>query len=296
MWVVRLRKIWFLISAILVIASIVVTAIWSLNFGIDFTGGTLAELRFKEVERPSVPEIRDTLSEFNLGDINIQPTKESDVILRFQFLSEEQKNNILNKLNEQYGAIEEMRFDSIGPIIGEELRTKTFYAIIGVLVAIILYVAYAFRKISKPISSWKYGLLTIIAAFHDVIIPVGIFAVLGKIFGLEVNAPFVAALLTIMGYSVNDTIVVFDRVRENLLKTEGTFEKIIGRSIKQTFTRSINTTLTTLLALIAIFLFGGETIKDFTGVLIIGIAIGAYSSIFIASPLLIAWERFRRRA
>lgn len=296
MFIVKARKIWFLISSIIIIASIVLTATWSLNFGIDFTGGTLAELRFIESERPSVPELRQALSGFNLGDINIQPTDERDVLLRFQFLSEEQRNNVLNKLNEEYGEIEQLRLDSIGPIIGEELRTKTFYAIIGVLVAIILYVAWAFRKISKPIASWKYGLLTIVAAFHDVIIPIGVFAVLGKFLNIEINAPFVAALLTIMGYSVNDTIVVFDRVRENLLKTEGTFEEIVGRSIKQTFRRSFYTTITTLLALVAIFFFGGETIKDFTGVLIIGITVGAYSSIFIASPLLIAWERFRRRA
>lgn len=295
MWVVKLRKIWFSISAITVIAAIVFTAVWSLNFGIDFTGGTLAELRFLEIERPSISEVTDSLSEFDLGDVSIQLTKDTDMLLRFQFLTEEQKSNVLNKLNETYGEIEELRFDSIGPIIGEELRTKTFYAIIGVLFAIIFYVAYAFRKITKPISSWKYGLLTIVAAFHDVLIPVGVFVILGRFFDVEVNAPFVAALLTIMGYSVNDTIVVFDRVRENLLKTEGTFEQIIGRSINQTFTRSINTTITTLLALIAIYFFGGDTIKDFTGVLIIGIAIGAYSSIFIASPLLIAWEKLRRR-
>jgi len=295
MFVVKLRKIWFLISSLLVVLSIVFIAVWGINFGIDFTGGSLAELRFND-GRPEVPELTAALSEFNLGDVNIQPSGEQDMIFRFEFLNEEQRAKVLEKLNANYGGIEELRFNSIGPIIGEELRTKTIYAVVGVFVAIILYVAYAFRKISKPISSWKYGVLTIIAAFHDVVIPVGVFAVLGKYFDIEVNAPFVAALLTIMGYSVNDTIVVFDRVRENLLKTEGTFEEIVARSIRQTLARSINTTLTTLLALVAIFLFGGETIKDFTGVLIIGIAIGAYSSVFLASPLLVAWEQFRRRA
>jgi len=296
MWVVKHRKIWFAISAITVIVSIVLTAVWSLNFGIDFTGGSLAEIRFNNNNRPAVPEMREFLSGYELGDFNIQPSGEQDMLIRFQFLSEEQRSELLANLDKKYGDVEELRFDSVGPIIGEELRTKTFYAIVGVLVAIILYVAYSFRKISKPISSWKYGLLTIVAAFHDVIIPVGVFAVLGKYMGIELNAPFVAALLTVMGYSVNDTIVVFDRVRENLLKTEGTFEEIVGRSVRQTMARSINTTLTTLLALIAIFFFGGDTIRDFTGVLIIGILTGAYSSVFIASPLLVTWEKFRKRA
>jgi len=292
MWFVKKRKIWFAISGTLVVLSIIFTAVWGLDFGIDFTGGSLAEIRFND-GAPDIPALRETLASLELGNTNVQPTEENTVIFRFQFLDDQKRNEVVGLLEEQYGSVEELRFTSIGPIIGEELRVKTFYAIVGVLVAIILYVAYAFRKVSKPISSWKYGLLTIVAAFHDTIIPIGIFAVLGHFYDFEVNAAFVAALLTIMGYSVNDTIVVFDRVRENLLKTSGSFEEIVGRSIDQTITRSINTSFTTLLALLAIFIFGGETIRAFTGVLIIGIAVGAYSSVFLASPLLVSWERFR---
>ncbi|MBU0649176.1 protein translocase subunit SecF [Patescibacteria group bacterium] len=294
MAIVKLRKIWFLISAALVIASVVFIALWGLNFGIDFTGGSLAEIKFIE-QRPEIPAVRGALAEFELGDINIQPSGDQDIIFRFQFLDEEQKTKVLEKLTADFGQIEELRFDNVGPIIGQELRTKTIYAVIFVLLAIVVYVAWAFRKVSKPIASWKYGLLTLLASFHDVIIPIGVFSLLGKFMGTEINAPFIAAVLTILGYSVNDTIVVFDRVRENLLKTEGTFFEIVGRSIRQTFARSINTTLTTLLALIAIYLFGGETIKDFALVLIIGVAVGAYSSVFIASPLLVSWEGFRKR-
>jgi len=277
-----------------VILSIVFTSLWGLNFGIDFTGGSLAEIRFND-GAPDVSALHETLSTVELGDTNIQTAEDNVVIFRFQFLDDEKRNQVITVLTEQHGDVEALQFTSIGPIIGEELRVKTFYAIIGVLIAIILYVAYAFRKVSKPISSWKYGFLTIVAAFHDIILPIGIFAVLGHFFEFEVNATFVAALLTIMGYSVNDTIVVFDRIRENLLKTEGSFEEIVGRSVKQTLTRSINTSITTMLALLAIFIFGGDTIRLFTGVLIIGIGIGAYSSIFLASPLLVAWERFRLR-
>lgn len=294
MIIVKLRKIWFLISAVFVITSVVFIAVWGLNFGIDFTGGSLGEIRFHD-QRPEVPELRDTLAALDLGDFNIQPTGDRDMLLRFQFLDDEKKLSIFNELEAKYGQIEELRFDSIGPIIGEELRTKTIYAVSLVLLAIVVYVAWAFRKVSKPIASWKYGMLTLVASFHDVVIPVGVFALLGRFFGAEINAPFIAALLTILGYSVNDTIVVFDRVRENLIKTEGTFYEIVGRSIRQTFARSINTTLTTLLVLLAIYLFGGETIKDFAFVLIIGVAVGAYSSVFIASPLLVSWEGFRKR-
>lgn len=294
MFIVKWRKIWFLISAVLIGLSIVSIAVWGLKFGIDFTGGSLAEIKFLQ-QSPTVPDLRSALSGLELGDVNIQPSADNQVIFRFQFLDEDKKGQVLDTLATNFGSIEEMRFDSIGPIIGQELQSKTLYAIALVLLAIVLYVAWAFRKVSRPIQSWKYGLLTIVAGFHDVILPVGLFALFGKFYGTEINAPFIAALLTILGYSVNDTIVVFDRVRENLLKTQGTFYQIVGRSVRQTIARSINTTLTTLLALVAIHVFGGQTIKDFALVLTVGIAVGAYSSVFIASPLLVSWEGFRIR-
>ena len=163
-----------------------------------------------------------------------------------------------------------------------------------VLVGMIAYIAWAFRKVSKPVASWKYGLFAVIALFHDIIITIGVFIILGKFYGLEVNAPFVAALLTILGYSVNDTIVVFDRIRENLIRHIGEdFEGIVEKSINEVITRSINTSFTVLLSLFALLLLGGASIRDFTLALIIGITFGTYSSIFLASPLLVAWEKFR---
>ncbi len=198
------------------------------------------------------------------------------------------------QITEEESQIEELRFDSVGPTIGQELKRKSVNAIALVLVAIVLYIAWVFRKVSKPVASWKYGITAIIALFHDVIITIGIFAVLGKFFNVEINAPFVAAILTVLGYSVNDTIVVFDRVRENLPRSEEDFEGTVNTSVNQTIKRSVNTSLTTLLVLLSILFFGGGTIRDFVLALSIGVFIGTYSSIFLASPLLVIWEKLRR--
>jgi preprotein translocase subunit SecF len=187
--------------------------------------------------------------------------------------------------------IVEKRFDSIGPAIGTELKTKAFYAIILVVIGIIIYIGIAFRKVSYPVNSWKYGVAAIIALIHDIFVTVAIFVVLGKFFGFEINTPFVAALLTILGYSVNDTIVVFDRVRENLHKYEGDFEEIVEKSIWETMARSINTIVTVELALLALLVFGGGVINDFVLPLLIGIFFGGYSSIFIASPVIVVWQK-----
>ncbi len=193
--------------------------------------------------------------------------------------------------------IQEMRFESIGPVIGEELKQKAIRAIIAVLVAIILYIAWAFRKVSEPVSSWKYGVTAIIALAHDVIIPTGIFVVLGQILGIELDILFVTALLTILGFSVNDTIVVFDRTRENLARDhhQHDFEFIVNKSVNETIRRSIITSVTTFVVLLAIYLFGGESIKYFVLALMVGVVVGTYSSIFLASPLLVVWEHFSRR-
>jgi len=205
--------------------------------------------------------------------------------------AEDDKSQIANRKSQ----IEELRYDSVGPSIGNELKQKSLYAIVIVLVAIVLYIAWAFRKVSKPVASWKYGLTSIIALFHDVMIVLGIFAILGRFFDVEINAAFIAAILTVLGYSVNDTIVVFDRVRENLPKSEEDFEGTINTSVNQTLVRSINTSLTTLFVLLSILFFGGSTIRDFVLALSIGVFIGTYSSIFLASPLLVVWEKMKSR-
>ncbi len=198
--------------------------------------------------------------------------------------------------NEENSNIKEKRFDSIGPVIGNELKSTAVIAIIIALIAIVLYIGWAFRKVSRPVSSFKYGIIATITLFHDIIITLGVFAVLGHLYNVEVGIPFVAALLAILGYSVNDTIVVFDRTRENLIRSGADdFEKVVNKSVNETLIRSLNTSFTTLLVLVTLFLFGGTTIKYFVVALMVGISAGTYSSIFIASPLLVTWQKWSLR-
>ncbi len=289
--IIQKRNIWFSISGVLILASILILIMWGLNLGIDFTGGSLLEVEF--AERPDNNSVKEVLSQFELGDMTVQPTGETASLIRVQEISEDKHQEILNKLGEEFGEVEEMRFESIGAAIGQELQRKAISAIVGVLIAIILYVAWAFRKVSKPVQSWKYGIVAVITLFHDVLITLGIFAALGHFYNIEIGLPFVAAILTILGYSVNDTIVVFDRIRENLFRDNESFENIVNKSVNQTVTRSINTSLTTLLVLLAIFFFGGASIEYFVLTLVIGVALGTYSSIFIASPLLVFWQKLK---
>ena len=283
----KYRKIYYSLSALLVVASISFFFIFGLKFGIDFRGGSLMQLKFVSSSVPSSESIQSALEGLSLGDIVIQSTGKSGVILRFVDIDESLHQSMLVRL-EALGQFEEERFESIGPVIGEETKQKAIWAIILVLIMILVYVAWAFRKISYPLGSWVYGLVALVTLFHDVLITIGVFVLLGHILKIEVGVPFVAALLTILGYSVNDTIVVFDRIRENILKRGGEFDfgNIIDRAIKQTYVRSTNTSLTTFFVLAAIFLFGGVTIKYFVLTLMIGVAVGTYSSIFLASPLL----------
>jgi len=292
--IIRYYKIFFVFSAILVLASIISLFIFGLRFGIDFTGGSLLEVQFQE-KVPSFSEIKNTLEKLDLGKLTIQPAGSKSVIVRLKDVDEETHQKILKEIG-QLGDFEEKRFESIGPVIGSELKRRACWAIGFALVAIVFYVAWAFRKVSRPVASWRYGIAALVALFHDVMITIGVFSVLGHFYQVEIGLSFVAALLTILGYSVNDSIVVFDRLRENLLKFSwDNFQETVKVSIRQTIMRSINTSLTTLLVLFAIYFFGGETIKHFVLALIIGITAGTYSSIFIASPLLIIWERRRFR-
>lgn len=249
--------------------------------------------------RPQINDVQSALSELDLGGLIVQPVDEANYIIRFKDAGEEKHAKALESLKKisqgEGSGLEELRYDSVGPSIGEELKTKSFWAVIIVLIAIVLYIAWTFAKVSKPLASWKYGMAATLALFHDVIITVGAFAVLGHFYDIEINTPFIAAILTLLGYSVNDTIVVFDRVRENLPKSHEDFENTVNASLNQTLQRSINTSMTVVLALLAILFFGGDSIKDFVLALTIGIFVGTYSSIFIASPIIVIWEAYDRR-
>ncbi len=293
--IVRHSKIWFAISGALSIASIVAILVFGLQLGIDFTGGTLMEVKFENTV--SSEDVRSTIQELGYSPTT-QTGDDNVVIVRMESIDREAHDAITATLQERHGAFEETRFDSIGPVIGKELKQKSIIAVIILLALIVVYVAWSFRTVAKPIASWKYGVLTIVTALHDVLIPLGVFAVLGKVAGYQLDTAFIAAILTILGYSINDTIVIFDRVRENLTlnrHSDEPFSEVVNRSIVQSFGRSINTSLTTLLVLLAVFFFGGVTTKPFILTLIIGIVSGAYSSIFLASPLLVTWEKFTKK-
>jgi len=291
---VKYRKIYFIFSGFLILGSLACLIIFGLKPGIDFTGGSILEIEFKGA-RPSNPEIREKLNQFGLGEIIIQPIGEKGVILRMKDISEETHQEILKKIKET-GELEERRFESIGPTIGRELKEKTKIVIILAFLSIVLYIALAFRKISRPIESWKYGIASLICLFNDVFIPLGIFSILGKFYGVQITIPIICALLTVIGYSINNVVVVYDRIRENLLRAKGeVFEKTVDFAINQTLTRQINTSLTTLFPLIAIFFLGGETLKYFALTLILGITAGTYSSIFLASPILVSWLSWRQK-
>ncbi len=242
----------------------------------------------------SVGAVRQTIDDSGYKDASIQTTGELGYLIRTQSLSEEEHQSILNDVRTANGELKELRFDSIGPVIGDELQRTAIIGVVLTIILIGLYVAWAFRKVSGPVASWKYGVITILASFHDVIIMVGAFALFGQWFGWEVGAAFVAAALTVLGYSINDTIVVFDRTRENLLRhSPHTLSETVEQSIEQTLTRSFNTGLSSLLVLTAISIFGGDSTRPFAVALIIGIVVGTYSSIFLASPLLIVWEKMK---
>ena len=292
----KYKKIYFIFSGILIVASLFSLIVFGLKPGIDFTGGSILEVEYK-TERPDNQKIREVLANFDLGEITIQPTGDRGIILRTKDISEETHQEVVKKLSEN-AELEEFRFESIGPVIGKELKEKTKIVILLSLLAIVLYIALAFRKLTFPAKSWQYGVASLLILSHDVLLPLGIFSVLGKYYGLQVTIPVIAALLTIIGYAINNVVVVYDRLRENILKlhhfTEG-FEKVANQAINQTLSRQINTSLTTLFPLIFIFFLGGETLRYFALTLIFGIIFGLYSSIFLAIPILVSWLEWRKK-
>lgn len=298
MFVIKYRKLFFLLSAVLIAGSVWSLVRYGLKLGTDFTGGSILEVTY-EGARPEVDLIREAMAELDLGTVSVQVAGEQDIIIRSKTLTEAEHVTLVKALplSETKEIPTEKRFSSIGPTIGQELAKKGILAVTLVLLLIILFVAFAFRKVSHPVSSWKYGIVTLVALLHDLIIPIGIFSYLGVTRGFEADALFLTGLLTILGISVHDTIVVFDRIRENLKKHVGLdFAETVGRSLSETFSRSINTSLTIILVLVIIFLYGAEATRDFSLLMAIGVLVGTYSSIFIASPLLVVWQKFSSRS
>jgi preprotein translocase subunit SecF len=293
MFIIKYKKIFFAVSTLLVLTSIGLVIFGGLDFGIDFTGGSLMEFEYAG-EKPEISEVQGRVNNLAIGEYKLQPTGEKGFVLRTRDLEESERAALVDLLRfEEAGQLIEKRFNTVGPIVGEELKQKAYIAIGIVVLAIILFIAFSFRKVSKPVSSWKYGLVAIVALIHDIIIPTGFFVLLGMFLGAEADILFVTALLAILGFSVNDTIVVFDRVRENLRlnqerKIKEAFGETVGKSLNQTFARSINTSLTTLFVLLTLLVLGGETTRYFALTLAVGVVAGTYSSLFLASPLLIS--------
>ncbi len=285
-------KLWLGISAGIVVLAFVALFTYGLNFGIDFTGGSLLQV---SAPSTSVESLRDAVTKAGFEPV-VQQGEGDTYFVRLAPVSEVEHQTILTAVQSVSSTATEIRFDTVGPVIGGELKNASLKATALMLALIMAYVAWAFRKVTRPVASWKYGAVTMIAAFHDVIIPLGVFAVLGHFFGYQIDMAFVAAALTILGYSINDTIVVLDRTRENLLRrrhSDMSFGDIVNTSVLETLARSLNTTFATLLPLLAVFIVGGATTRPFVLALIIGMLSGAYSSIFVASPLLVEWEKWR---
>lgn len=290
MFIVKYRKIFFTLSIITIALSFFAMVTKGFNAGIDFKGGSIIEVSYDK--RPDAETLKTALEGAGFTGARVQMAGDTEVIMKTRALSAADHEKLKQALSVAGTQMEEKQFSSIGPTVGAELRAKAWYAIIFVILGIVLFIAYAFRHVSEPISSWKYGMITTATLLHDIIVPAGVFVWLGK----EVDTLFVVALLSIMGISVHDTIVVFDRIRENLkLRISNDFATTVGKSLAQTFTRSINTSLTVMLVLATLFFFGPASTKDFSFILLIGIFIGTYSSVFIASPLLVVVEKFQSR-
>lgn len=293
MSITKYKYVFLSVSAVLTVAAVAAMFGFGYKQGIDFAGGTLWQIKFADGNLET-SAVQNFLSKNGAEDAVVRKAGNTDEFsIRAKELSEEQHQSIVEKLNLKFGSFEELSFSSIGPAIGSELRSNALFAFVLVLLGISLYVAFAFRKVSYPVNSWKYGIVTLITLFHDALIPAGAFAFWGWKYGVEVDTNFIVAVLVVMGFSVHDTIVVFDRIRENLLlsKNKDNLAEIIDASVRQTFARSINTSLTLVLVLVALYLFGAHSLSYFTLMILIGTIVGTYSSIFVASPMLTFFHR-----
>lgn len=286
----RYRIIYLIISGTILIAGIFSLVRNGLRPAIDFTGGSLLEIKIEDANKnPTIEDIRNTITSLNTEVGSVQTSGDKTFLIRLKPLEQENYKKIQEELNKQYGNAQELRFETVGPTLGKELLQKTFIAALVAVFAILAYVAWAFKNV-------RFGVSAIIALLHDLLVVVGIFSILGRILNVEVDALFVTAILTTMSFSVHDTIVVFDRIREMQKRAAGVpFEQQINQALTETMGRSLNNSLTIIFMLLALFLLGGETIKWFILALLIGTISGTYSSPFVATPILYTWHKLRVR-
>lgn len=285
-------KFWFTISGIILIFGVASLSMYGLNLGIDFKGGTLSEIKFEQ--KFDLEKVKESINSQNIKNFQLQAVEGNGLIIKTESMDKETHDKFMLEISKTAGEFKEIKFDSIGPVIGKELRSNAIYQLILVSLGIVAYISYAFRKVPKPVTSWRFGWSAVIALIHDLLFVLGVFSILGHYKGVEIDGMFVTALLTVLGFSVHDTIVVFDRIRENLkVHANQGVEYVINYSIGQTIVRSLNTSLTVLFVLLTLLLFGGETIRYFVLALFIGVIVGTYSSIFIASPVLMLWQNWK---
>ena len=285
------KRYWFFaISTLVILPGLIVMAIWKLPISIDFTGGSLLEIRFGQGEAAPPAELIGIYEQFGISDVQVQTSEDNIAIIRSAFLEEEERIKIIQGIEAAYGTpVEVRRFESVGPTIGQEVTQRAAVAVIVAAVLVLGYIVISFRGIPN---AFRYGVCAILAMLHDVAIIFSITAIGGRFFGWQVDALFLTALLTVIGFSIQDTIVVFDRIRENTnLHRRLPFETLVNHSIVQTLQRSINTQLMTVeFMLLALALFGGVTLQQFAIILLVGLFSGTYSSIFISAPILVVWE------
>ncbi len=295
--IISKKKWYFLLSGLVIIPGFLSLWIFGLKLSIDFTGGSLLEVKIanhkSEIRNQ---ELQDVIVGTGVEISSIQQSGDKTYLLRMKAIDKNQEEKVKRAISDKFGSTEELRFETVGPTIGKEISINALKALALSSILIVIYIAWSFRKVPKPASSWRFGVCAIVALLHDVLVVVGVFSLLGQFKGVEVDSLFVTALLTVIGFSVHDTIVVFDRIRENLRTMIGApFAQIVNESIIQTLNRSLNTSLTVVFVLVALLLFGGGTIKWFVVALLVGIISGTYSSIFNASPLLVVWEEWSQK-
>jgi preprotein translocase subunit SecF len=286
------RKIWYAVSLLVILPGVISLFVNGLKLGIDFKGGSLMELS----GRADPATVRELASKQNFQDVTVTTSGDDNTLVRYRDEAqgeEAEANHQEFKAELDAKGLSEVRFDTVGPSVSRDITRNAIISVVLASLAIVFYVAFAFRSAPPPVSSWSFGVVAVLALLHDALLLMGVFSILGRLFNVEIDALFVTAVLTVIGFSVHDTIVVFDRVRENLRRRRGSFEEVVNVSILETFARSINTSLTVLLTLLALFLFGGQSIRYFVLALLIGIASGTYSSIFYASPLLVTWHNYK---
>ncbi|OIP58126.1 MAG: protein translocase subunit SecF [Candidatus Levybacteria bacterium CG_4_10_14_0_2_um_filter_36_16] len=291
------KKNWFFIlSGIVIIPGLISFFLFGMRLSIDFTGGSRMELGAKNAKSINQQKIENVFKQNSVKIHTYNYVNADTISIRSDTIEQKKREKIVKEIKNISSSINEKSFDTVGPTIGKETEQNALKAVLIASVAITLYIAFAFRSVSRPVASWKFGVCAVAALLHDVLVVVGVFSILGKVFGVEIDALFITALLTVMGFSVHDTIVVFDRIRENLKKNynEG-FDKLVNNSVMETFNRSLNTSLTVVIVLFTLLLFGGESIRWFIVALLVGIISGTYSSIFNASPLLVIWYEFDKR-